>query len=176
MTSLDLNYGKKSTHAVKWFCLCPLKKICFSYLDWGLLVWSESGRVSCFEAQMEWLDRFLYKARLEVYRFLEGKFYSLTCKFLPLFICRRYTAQWKSKIDRKFTPGFWSLKNSVNTLYLLKTFFCTIWMFVFGFFSKFIWSNKNYLNLTEAFAFSFSSSGWSYFTALESAEIRLLFR
>jgi hypothetical protein len=64
----------------------------------------------------------------------------------------------------------------VNTLYLLSTFFCTIWMFVFGFFSKFIWSSKNYRNLSDAFAFSFSNSGCNYFTAFESADIKLLFK
>jgi TfoX/Sxy family transcriptional regulator of competence genes len=49
-------------------------------------------------------------------------------------------------------------------------------MLVLGFFSKAICSSKNYLSLTEALALSFSSSGCNYFTALESGEIKLLFR
>ncbi len=49
-------------------------------------------------------------------------------------------------------------------------------MFVLGFLSKLIWSNKNYLNRTEALALSFYNYGCNYFTALESAEIKLLFK
>jgi hypothetical protein len=75
-----------------------------------------------------------------------------------------------------FTCGFWSLKNSVKTLYLAKTFFWTIWILVLGFFSSAIWSSRNSLNLTEARAFSFSNSGCNSLTALESGAIELWFR
>jgi hypothetical protein len=44
-------------------------------------------------------------------------------------------------------------------------------MFVLGFFSNDIWSNKNYLSLTEALAFNFYNYGCSSFTALESGAI-----
>jgi hypothetical protein len=74
------------------------------------------------------------------------------------------------------TCGDCSLKNSVKTLYFPKTFFCMIWMLVFGFFSSPICSIKNSRSRTEALAFNFYNSGCSSFTALESGVMRLLLR
>jgi hypothetical protein len=57
------------------------------------------------------------------------------------------------------TCGDCSLKNSVKTLYFPSTFFCMIWMFVFGFRNSPICSIRNSRSRTDALAFSFSSSG-----------------
>lgn len=74
------------------------------------------------------------------------------------------------------TCGLCYLKNYVKTLYLPRTFFWTIWMFVLGFFRRFICYSKNSLNLTDARAFNFYNYGCNSLTALESGPIRLLFR
>ena len=74
------------------------------------------------------------------------------------------------------TWGFWSLKNSVKTLYLARTFFCTIWILVLGFLRRATWSRRNSRSLTEALALSFSSSGCSSLTALESGAMELWLR
>lgn len=76
----------------------------------------------------------------------------------------------------RFTWGLCSFKNYVKTLNFPRTFFCIIWILVLGLLSKAICSNRNYLSLIEALAFSFSSSGCSSLTAFESGAIRLLFK
>lgn len=51
-------------------------KIYFFYLDLNSWALSESKKLLNFEVIKEQLDRFSYKVKLEVYKFIVDKFYS----------------------------------------------------------------------------------------------------